>query len=340
VALALAGLLSGCSFFGFTSAAEDEQAAIDRSLRKVADSSQLTHDYAAAARHFERLYNKDPKDVDAALGLARNLRYGGTPKRAVLALDRALTILPKNPHLLAEQGRALIASGNSQAAIPPLSQSLEIRGGADNWRTYSALGIAHDQLGRHDAARVAYGKARMISPENTTILNNLALSLAMSDQLAEAVSLLELAQKLPGATVQVRQNLALLYGIQGNDRRAYELARLDLPEATARENVRFYVSLREGAQSGDAIPDGPDLAKYSIQIGAYASPARAEDAWRRLQKSQADLLSTYQAEVFDKRDGGATPYVVWAGPVNNVKAATRLCNALRARQANCLVVMK
>ncbi len=338
--LALGLSLSGCSFFGFMGAAEDEQAAIDRSMRKVAESSQLTHDYVSAARHFESLYNKNPKDVDAALGLARNLRYAGTPKRAVMVLDRSLKTTPNNPHLLAEQGRALIASGNSQAAIPPLTQALKIGVGTDDWRTYSALGIAHDQLGRHDAARAAYDKARLISPENTTILNNLALSLAMSEQLDEAVGLLELAQKLPGTTAQVRQNLALLYGMRGDDRRAYELARLDLPEATARENVRFYVSLREGAQSGDAIPDGPDLAKYSIQVGAYASPALAEEAWRNLQRNHSDLLSTFQAEVFDKKDGGNTPYVVWAGPVNNVKAATRLCNAMRSRKANCLVVMK
>lgn len=337
--LATALLLSGCALFDyFSTAEEDERQAIERSLRKVADAAQQTHDYAAAAQHFERLHEKDPKDLSVTLGLARNLRYSGRPKRAKLVLEQALAGAAANPQLLAEYGRALIAAGEPESAISPLNKAMAIEAG--NWRTLSALGIAHDQLGRHEAARRSYEKAQAMSPENVTILNNLALSWALSGRLSEAVQMLEAAQRLPGASVQLRQNLALLHGIQGNDKRAYELARLDLPEEAARENMRYYVSLREGVQSGAALPSGADQASYSIQVGAYASPALALEAWRAMQGKHPDLLSTYQVEVFDKKDISAAPYVVWVGPMKNIKAASRLCQALRERSAECLVVMQ
>ena len=330
--------LSACSWFGFTTDEEDEQNAIERSLRKVADSSQQTNDYISAARYFENLHKKNPDDVEVTLGLARNLRYAGTPKRAALVLRNALKRDANNAHFLSELGRALIAGGEPEAALTPLSSSLEIA--EDNWRTLSAIGVANDQLGRHELAREAYQTAQEISPENTAILNNLALSWALSQQLSHAITILERAEKLPGATAQVRQNLALMHGIQGNEKRAYELARLDLPEEVARENIRYYVSLREGQQTGGLIPASSEAASYSIQVGAYASPSIAENAWRALQRAHPDLLSTFQAEVYDKKDGGTVPFVVWAGPLKNINSATRLCTALRNRSAQCLVVMQ
>jgi len=331
--------LSGCALFDSLLHPEQaEQAAIDRSLRKVAEAAQQSRDYESATRQFERLHQKDPNDIGVVLGLARNLRYSGSPQRATMVLERALIRKPKQPQLLAELGRSLIAGGAAQPAIAPLSEALKIAPG--NWRTLSALGIAHDQLGRHTNARTYYLQAQTISPENVTVLNNLALSWALSGNLAYAIDTLEHATTLSGATVQVRQNLALLHGVQGNDTRAYELALLDLPEAEARQNMRYYVSLRQGGQAASRPTAVSGEARYSVQIGAYATPARGMDAWRQLQGRHADLLSAYAAEIFDKKDGGAVPYVVWVGPLQDIKAAARLCTALRARDGDCLVVMQ
>jgi Flp pilus assembly protein TadD len=336
--LAVALSLSACSWLGFSTVEESERQAIERSLRKVADASQQTREYAAAARYFAQLHKKDPTDLDVTLGLARNLRYSGATLRAARILEDSLAKRPDNARLLAEYGRALIASGDSQAAISPLTKAMDVEAG--NWRTLSALGIAQDQLGRHDEARKAYEAARKLSPENVAILNNLALSWALSGRLNDAVKILEQANKLPDATAQARQNLALLYGVKGEDQRAYEMSRLDLPEESARENVRYYVSLRQGFQTGAIASPALDRAKYSIQIGAYATPAQGMNAWRALQRRLPDLLSSYQIEIFDKKDDGPNPYVVWAGPMQNIKAAARLCNAMRNRGTECLVVMQ
>jgi len=327
--------LSSCAWFNSFSSV-DERAAIDRTLRKVAKSSQTTHDYAAAVRYYERLHEANPQDVGATLGLARNLRYLGTPKRAAQVLEQALTEGPDNPNILAELGRALIASGEPERALKPLSEAMSMSAG--NWQTLSAIGVANDQLGRHETARSSYFAAQALSPENVAVLNNLALSWALSGRLARAVKILEDATKLPQSSVQVRQNLALMHGIQGNDKRAYELARLDLPEEAAKDNIKYYVSLREGVQPG--IPERSSLEEgnYSVQVGAFASPSNALNAWHALKRLYPDLLAPFQAEIYDKKDGGNAPFVAWAGPMESLTAATGLCTELRARGSECLVV--
>jgi Flp pilus assembly protein TadD len=316
----------------------DETKAVENSLRKVAIASQQTQDYGAAVRYYEQLFQKDPEDIEAALGYARNLRYVGTPARAVQVLEEVLADGLENSRLLSELGRALIASGKPERAITPLTEAVTT--GQNDWRTLSALGIANDQLGRHPKARNYYRQAQRVSPENTAILNNLALSWALSGDLDRSLMILERANKMPEASAQVRQNLALLYGVKGDDKRAHELARLDLPEDSVQDNLRYYVNLREG---DGAIPvvqktDGPIKGPFAMQVGKYPSADDALSNWLAIQRQNTDLLGNYEVSIHDNKDGSTTPILAWVGPVDNLKKANYVCLALSSRGLNCQVV--
>ncbi len=338
LALAIGSIaLSGCASQEDIDNAR-EQAAIEKSLSKVARASQQSRDYAAAARYYQSLHAADPDDVEATLGLARNLRYVGTPARAVQVLERSLSEGAENPRLLAELGRALIAAGEPDRAITPLTEAMTL--GTPNWRTLLALGIARDRLGRHAAARISYQSAKTLSPENVAILNNLALSWALDGNLTRATEILERAVKLPSATAQVRQNLALVHGLQGNNERAHELARLDLPEDSAQENLRYYVSLRQGA---DAKVEAEKVSamqsgSFSLQIGEFETAEDAFKTWSAMRKEHAELLAAYQIEVFAVTENTKKPFVAWAGPVQTLKLAQAACTALNAQGADCRIV--
>jgi Flp pilus assembly protein TadD len=316
----------------------DDSQAIENSLRKVAIASQQTQDYGAAVRYYEQLHQKNPEDIESTLGYARNLRYVGTPARAVQMLEEVLTDGLENPRLLSELGRALIASGKPEKAVTSLTQAIST--GQGDWRTLSALGIANDQLGRHAKARNYYRQAQRLSPENTAILNNLALSWALSGDLDRSLMILERANKIPDASSQVRQNLALLYGVKGDDKRAHELARLDLPEDSVQENLRYYVNLREGDGAIPAVQktDSPIKGPFALQVGTYPSAEDALNNWQKIQRQNNDLLGTYEVSVYDNKDGGPAPILAWVGPVDNLKKANYLCLALTSRGLNCLVV--
>lgn len=316
----------------------DETKAVENSLRKVAIASQQTQDYGAAVRYYEQLHEKDPEDIESTLGYARNLRYSGTPARAVQMLEAVLSDGLENPRLLSELGRALIASGKPDRAITPLTEAIST--GQNDWRTMSALGIANDQLGRHAKARNYYRRAQRVSPENTAILNNLALSWALSGDLDRSLMILERANKMPDASSQIRQNLALLYGVKGDEKRAHELARLDLPEDSVQENLRYYVNLREGDGAKPVVQksDGPIRGPFALQIGKYPSAEGALNNWQIIQRQNTDLLGIYDVSVYDNKDNGPTPILAWVGPVDNLKKANYLCLALTSRGLNCLVV--
>ena len=70
--------LWGCESFGDESELGDEDSEpIGEFLRTAAAGSQNSFNYPSAVNYYQNLYARDPDDVDAALGLARNLRYIG-----------------------------------------------------------------------------------------------------------------------------------------------------------------------------------------------------------------------------------------------------------------------
>lgn len=245
LAAGVAVLVSACQVSGpQPERAEDSVKAV---LRDAASSSREMHNYRAALTYYRTLFRRDPGDVKALLGYARGLRLTGAAKEAVVVLRRGVERLPGAPELLTELGKAQLASGRPQEALSALRLA-EARG-ERGWRLYSARGIANDMLGDFDAAQADYRKALEIEPDRASVLNNLALSRALSGRLDGAIALLEELAASPTATAQTRQNLALLYALKGDAERAAELARRDLSAAEAARNAAVY---RQLATAGGA----------------------------------------------------------------------------------------
>ena len=72
-----------------------------------------------------------------------------------------------------------------------------------------------DQMGRNAEARQVYTQALTIAPNEASLEANLGLSYAMTNELDAAEAHLRRAVQMPGATSQIRQNLALVVGLQG-----------------------------------------------------------------------------------------------------------------------------
>ena len=81
------------------------------------------------------------------------------------------------------------------------------------------------------------------------------------------------------------------------------------------------------------------LAGFRIQLAALRSRADAEAAWRRLKRANDDLLGALEAEVMrvDLGDQGIF-YRLRAGPLASAAKAGALCDRLKARNLDCLVV--
>src|SRR6202040_4327057 len=182
-------------------------------------------------------YRANPKDADAALLYGQALRATAQRSQAVAVLEQATIAHPGNKALLAGYGRALADNGNFQQAFDVLTRSHS----PDNpdWRILSVQGTVLDQLGRHDEARRYYESALKIVPGEPSVLSNLGLSYMLSKNLPKAEEALRQAYASGRADARVRQNLALVIGLQGRFAEAEQIVRADLPPDEATANVAY-----------------------------------------------------------------------------------------------------
>ena len=213
---------------------------------KTIDSTDTTGSIAAprSERDWQRdaevygeRYRANPRDTEAALRYAQALRVSGQYAQAVAVLERATLQAPKNRALLGAYGRAL-------ADVGKYEQALDVLGRAHtpdlpDWHILSAEGAVLDQMGRHDEARHYYETALKIVPDEPSVLSNLGLSYALAKDLPKAEATLRRATARPGAEPRVRQNLALVVGLQGRFKEAEQIAQADLPPEEAAANVTY-----------------------------------------------------------------------------------------------------
>jgi Flp pilus assembly protein TadD len=197
-------------------------------------------------------YRADPKNAEAALAYGQALRASGQRSQAAAVLEQATIAHPGDKALLAGYGRALADNGNFQQAFDVLSRAHS----PDNpdWRILSVQGTVLDQLGRHDEARRYYESALKIVPDEPSVLSNLGLSYMLSKNLPKAEEALRQAYANGRADARVRQNLALVIGLQGRFAEAEQIVRADLPADEATANVTYLKQMLNGK-------DDPRLGK-------------------------------------------------------------------------------
>ncbi len=224
----LAIAVSGCSSSGFSSKSSDP----------ISTGSIATPSLKATvvARND---WQKDPKNLRKGMTYVRQLQALEQKAEQLRVLEQLIVYHPDNTKLLTFYGKRLINSGQLPQAIRILRKA-EARGERD-WRLYSALGSALDQTGQYSKARIEYQKALALQPKEIKIQNNLAMSYALEGQLPRAEKILRRASETPRgrANTRIRQNLALVVGLQGRFDEARLIASRDLPPKEVEANMAY-----------------------------------------------------------------------------------------------------
>ena len=97
--------------------------------------------------------------------------------------SRVLVIQPANVDAMLELGRAHIARGQAFYGIAALEGARDAR--PADWRPWSLLGAAYEQVRRHDDAAAAWRQALAISPDNPAVLTNMAMAEMAANDLPE-----------------------------------------------------------------------------------------------------------------------------------------------------------
>lgn len=217
------------------------------------------------ANFWAREHKINAADLNTTVKFMRSLRALGSHERVTDVATKALPIHPDSYEIYLELGRSLLANNKPTEASQAFVRSADLSPETDA-TPLAALGVAFDRLEMHDKAQQAYAIALQRQPDRVSTLSNYGMSLALTGQLELAETQLRKAASLPRADVRVRQNLALILGLQG---RMEEMAAVD-PSAPRRTVEANRIALRSMMLPSRSYED---LQEYDASVVENARPA-------------------------------------------------------------------
>lgn len=212
------------------------------SLMKMAESFRIAGDYTNAIRLYQRAANESPKHVTSRVALGQIYQRLGATDGAIAYYQQALALDPDNTEAQLGVGQMMVQNNRSLEAIEYLEAAAAKS--PSNFRIYNSIGLAYDLEGMHEQAQNAYGRGLSISPDQISLLNNLALSLAFQDEFAPSIQLLSKAVNLDYSQTTAQQNLIMVYALSGEEEAARTMARTVQTPEEIDANMQRYEWLR------------------------------------------------------------------------------------------------
>ena len=148
--------------------------------------------------------------LEDSIHQAQTLRLNGNYPEAIKHLSQVMMVASDDPRVVSEYGKTLAAMGRAQDAISFLTRAVQLQ--PAEWSTFSALGVAYDQIGNQGAAQAAYEHALILKPGESSVLSNYALSRMLAHDPAMARKLAGRAEiaNASGKDTKIAANIAMI----------------------------------------------------------------------------------------------------------------------------------
>ena len=242
------------------------------------DTQMSANEAVGATTQWAAAYAKNPQDPRMALGYAMALKAIGSRDRSLEILKTAYQTNPNDGEVAAELGRLALDMGRLEIAKPTL-QVAEAQGVRD-WKTLSAQGTLRAKQGQHAEAQQYYLAALQVQPDAVSVINNLALSYALDGKADKSEELLRKAVASGHEDKRVRQNLALVLGLQGKFDEARKVASVDMTDTEAKDSMSYLRNmLASPTRLASAKPEAPanDAASGDDWQPFAANEAKSKD---------------------------------------------------------------
>ena len=196
-------------------------------------------------------FKKNPKDKPTIIYYAAALRAAGQAEQAIAVLETGISAHKNDVDIRIAYAKALSAGGRFEQALNVIESATDPA--SPDWNALSVKGAILDQTGRNQDARALYKQALLIAPDEASLYANLGLSYAMTNDLAEAEAQLRRAVQMRGATSQIRQNLALVVGLQGRFEECRTLFAAELAAEQVEANMAYIRALLTQQNRWDVI---------------------------------------------------------------------------------------
>jgi Flp pilus assembly protein TadD len=175
-----------------------------------AQAGWFSSDPAPAAKADNKPAAQQPAaTLDESIRQAQMLRLAGQYPEAIKHLSQVMMVASDDARVISEYGKTLAAMGRASDAVNFLTRAQQLQ--PDDWTVYSALGVAYDQLGDQKSAQAAYEHALAIKPEESSVLNNYALSRMLAKDPEMARNLAARAERAGGTSdAKIARNIVMI----------------------------------------------------------------------------------------------------------------------------------
>ena len=184
----------------------------EESLVRMGDSMRDGGDLNGAAQFYGAAVARNATNTAALVKLGDTELALGDTARAEGTFRAAVAASPGSREASIGLGVTLLARGDAAGALPVLEPAARASRDPRVLRNY---GVALDLLGRQAEAQAAYRRGLASSPADPDLHANLALSLAISGDLAGAQNEVGTAVNMPNAPERVRINQVMLLAMAG-----------------------------------------------------------------------------------------------------------------------------
>ncbi|HEY6632024.1 MAG TPA: tetratricopeptide repeat protein [Rhizobiaceae bacterium] len=235
VAITIAASVAGCGTSKLTTGSISKFPGSGSSGKAIEQMS--APELADASTALGKAYASNPSDKPTALKYAQVLQMNGRTEQSLAVMRKLAITYPKDRDVLAAYGKALAGAGQLEPALESVrrAQTPEF----PDWKLVSAEAAILDQLGKSGEARKLYRRALDLKPNDPSILSNLGMSYVLEGDLRTAETYMRSASEQPAADSRVRQNLALVVGLQGRFEEAEKIASAELSPEQAKANVAY-----------------------------------------------------------------------------------------------------
>lgn len=201
-------LLSACAGGNAT---RINQNPIDGAVASAAQEAIESGDIQKSLSLTEKLYKKNPDNVDAALDYATALRMAGRETQANIVLKTFADKPGASARVLNESARIALSSGQYDQALALAKNAVQLY--PENTDSLMVLAMAYDASDDLKKAEETYRTALELEPstkDKAALLNNLALNLTLQENLKDALPLIEEALELSPSRREYKRNRAMI----------------------------------------------------------------------------------------------------------------------------------
>ena len=226
-----------------------------------------------ATEYWGKKFREHPNNLESALSYAKNLKAMGERQQALAVIQQAASTHGNDKKLASEYGR--LALELDQISVAKQMLAIADDPASPDWRVISARGTVHAKEGKYAEAIPLYERALLLSQEQTSVMNNLAMAYAMAGQADKAEDILRRIEA-KGGNAKSRQNLALVLGLQGKFDESKTVASQEMgPTSATSDNEMLRRMVKTEKPAAEA-----SVSKVSAKARSAIKPAVTEAAWR------------------------------------------------------------